>query len=53
MLLPMEQKGCRQKCKETCNLLLIDKIILREVRMKNLAVAWINYKKAYNMVPRS
>ena len=53
MLLPEEWKGCRQKCKGTGDLLFIDKIILREVKMrkKKLAVAWIDYKKAYDMVP--
>ena len=55
MLLPEEQKGCRRKCKGTGDLLFIDKMILREVRVrkKNLAVVRINYKKAYNMVPHS
>ena len=55
MTLPEEQMGCRQKCKETDDLLFIDKMILREVRMrkKNLAVPWIDYKKAYDMVLHS
>ena len=55
MLLPEEQKGCRRKSKRTDDLLFIDKMILREVRMrkKNLVVAWIGYKKAYDMVPHS
>ena len=53
MLLPEEQKGYRQKCKGTGDLLFIDKMILWEVRIrkKNLAVAWIDYKKAHDMVP--
>ena len=52
MLLPEEQKGCRRKCKRTSNLLFIDKMILHEERMrkKKLAVTWIDYKKAYDMV---
>ena len=35
--------------------MFIDKMILRQVRMrnKNLAVAWIDYKKAYDMAPHS
>ena len=55
MLLPEEQKGCRRKSKETDDLLFIDKMILREVpmRKKNLSVAWIDYKKAFDMVPHS
>ena len=40
---------------EEQDLLFINKMILKEVRMrkKNLAVAWIDYKKAYDMVPYS
>ena len=55
MLLPEDQKRCRRKCKGTGDLLFIDKMILREVRMrkKNLVVAWIDYKKAYDMVSHS
>ena len=55
MLLSEQQKGCRRKCKGTGDILFIDKMILQEVRMrkKNLAVAWIDYKKAYDMVPHS
>ena len=55
MLFPEEQKRCRRKCKGTGDLLLIDKTILRKVRMrkKNLGVTWIDYKKAYDMVPHS
>ena len=49
--MPEEQKGCRRKCKGTGDLLFIDKMILQEERMrkKNLAVAWIDYKKACDM----
>ena len=55
MLFLEEQKRCRRKWKETSDLLFIDKMILREVRMrkKTLAIAWIDYKKAYDMVPHS
>ena len=47
-----EQKGCRRKCKRASDLLFMDKMILHEERMrkKNLAVTWIDYKKAYDMV---
>ena len=46
--LPEEQKGCRRKCQGTEGLLFIDKMILREVksRKKNLAVAWIDFRKS-------
>ena len=52
--MPEEQKGCKLKCKGTGDLLFIDKMILWEVqtRKKNVAVAWIDYKKAYDMVPQ-
>ena len=54
-VLPEEQKGCRRKCRGTGDLLFIDKMILREVksRKKSLAVAWIDYRKAYDLVPHS
>ena len=50
-LLPEEQKGCR---KGSNDLLYIDRAVIKEVksRNKNLAMAWIDYKKAY-MVPHS
>ena len=55
MLLPQEPKGRIRRFKSTVDLLFIDNMILREMRMrkKNLAVAWIHYKKAYDMVPGS
>ena len=34
MLLPEEQKGCRQKFKEIGDLLFINKMILRKVRRR-------------------
>ena len=54
-ILPMEQKGCRRKSRGTKDQLLIDKMILNDCRKghKNLAMAWVDYKKAYDMVPRS
>ena len=54
-LLPDEQKGCRKQSRGTKDQLLIDKTILKESRRlkKNLAMAWIDYKKAYDMVPHS
>ena len=41
-----------RKSRETNDLLFIDKIIMREVKMRkqNLSMAWIDYKKAYDMV---
>ena len=53
--LPEEQKGCRKCSRGTNNLLYIDRAVIKEVksRNKNLAMAWIDYKKAYDIVPHS
>ena len=47
-----DQKGCREESKDQ---LLIDNVFLRNCRrtFKGLAMNWIDYKKAYNMVPNS
>ena len=52
-LLPEEKKWCRKGSSGTNNLLYIDRVVIKEVisRNKNLAMAWIDYKKAYDMVP--
>ena len=54
-LFPDEQKGCCKGSRGTAELLHIDQHILNEsmIRRKNLAIAWIDYKKAYDMVPHS
>ena len=54
-MLPKEQKGCRKRSRETNDLLYIDRAVIKEVRSrkKNLAMAWIDYKKTYDMVPHS
>ena len=54
-LFPDEQKRCRKRSRGTAELLYIDQHILNEskIRRKNLAMAWIDYKKAYDMVPQS
>ena len=54
-LLPEEQKGCRRKSRGTKDQLLIDKMVIKNCkrRMTNLCLAWIDYKKAYDMVPHS
>ena len=53
-LLPEEQKGCRKGSRGTNDLLYINSAVINEVksRNKNLAMAWIDYKKA-DMVPHS
>ena len=52
-LFPYEQKGCCKRFRGTAELLYIDQHILNESRTKrkNLVMAWIDYKKAYDMVP--
>ena len=52
-LLPEEQKECRKDSRGTNDLLYIDRAVIKEVnsRNKNLAMAWIDYKKVYDMVP--
>ena len=52
-LLSEGQQGCRKRSRETNDLLYIERAVIKEVkpRKKNLALAWIDYKKAYDMVP--
>ena len=46
-----EQKGCHKETRGTGELLYIDQYIPMESKMsqKNLANAWIDYRKAYDM----
>ena len=54
-VLPSEQKGCRKGSLGTKEQLLINKTVLRDRKMIHtyLAMAWMEYKKAYDMVPNS
>lgn len=53
-LLADEQKGCRKGSRGTKDQLLVDMAILKKYRrLTNLSMAWIDYKKAYDMVPHS
>lgn len=54
-ILPEEQKGCKRSSRGTKDQLLVDKTIPADCkkRHKNLTMAWIDYKKAYDMVPHS
>ena len=54
-LLPEELNRCRKGSRGTNDLLYIDRAVIKEVksRNKNLAMVWIDYKKAYDMVPHS
>ena len=54
-LLLWKQKGCRKGSRGIKDQLLIDKMIVKDCkrRLTSLAVAWIDYRKAYDMVPHS
>ena len=54
-LFPDEQIGCRKGSRGTAELHFIDQYILNESKTgrKNLAMAWIDNKKAYDMLPKS
>ena len=49
------QKGRRGRSRRANYLLYIGRAVIKEIvsRNKNLAIAWIDYKKSYDMVPRS
>ena len=53
-LFPEEQKRCRKESRDTGELLYIDQHILNEskTRLKSIAMAWIDNKKAYDMFPQ-
>ena len=48
-----QQKGCRRSCLGTKDQLLINKAIMDDCRKRSrqLSMAWIDYKKAYDNVP--
>ena len=55
-ILSEEQKGCRKGRRGTMAQLLIDKAILKDCRKRHTnhtQMAWIDYRKAYDMVPHS
>ena len=54
-LLPVEQKGCRRNSRKTKDQLLVDKMVLTDCKKGHtyLGMAWIDYKKAYDMIPHS
>ena len=54
-LLPKERKGCRRRSSGTKDQLLIDKSVIKNCKKRktNLNMAWINFRKAHNMVPYS
>ena len=50
-----EQKGCRRNTRGTKDPLLVDKAVLRDCKSRktNLAIGWIDYQKAYDLIPHS
>ena len=48
----ISQRGAKQKCSGTAENLLLDSIVLRDVklRQRNLSVVWIDMRKAYDSV---
>lgn len=54
-IFPCEQKGCKKKTKGCKDNLLINKLIVWQAKKqkKNLSMAWIDYKKAFDSVPHS
>ena len=52
-LLPEEQKGCRRQSRGTKDHLLVGKTVLKDCKERQtyLCMAWIDYKKAYDLVP--
>ena len=54
-LLPEEQKGCRRNSRGTEDQLFIDKTVMKNCRRRKvgLSMVWIDYQKAYDMVPHS
>ena len=54
-LIGKEQKGCRAEYKGTKDHLLLDKVILKDCKQRKngLAMGWIDYQKAYDLVSHS
>ena len=54
-LLPVEQRGFSTNSRRSKDQLLIDKMMLNDCKKRptNLGMAWIDYKKTYDMIPYS
>ena len=54
-ILPEEQRSCARNSYGRKDQLLINKMIIEECKKKkkNLSMAWIDYRKAYDSVPHS
>ena len=53
--MPEEQRGCARNSYGCKDQLLINKTIIedRKKKKKNLSMAWIDYRKAYDSIPHS
>ena len=51
-ILPEEKKGCKRKSRGSKDQILLGKAVLRNCKRRstNLAMAWIDYRKAYDMI---
>ena len=54
-ILPEEQKGCKRNSGGSKDQVLLDKALLRDCKRRStkLAMAWIDYRKTYDMIPHS
>ena len=54
-LFPIEQKGCKRGFYGCKGQLLINRMIIEDCKSKhrNLSIAWIEYRKAFDSVPHS
>jgi hypothetical protein len=54
-MIPSAQKGCIRNTRATKDQLLIDRAIVEDARkkQKNLSICWIDFQKAFDMVPHS
>ena len=54
-ILPEGQKGCKRGSRGTKDQLLTDKTVLKDCKKRhtNLSMAWLDYRKAYGLVPHS
>ena len=54
-LLLEERKGCKHASRGTKNQLLIDKAVIRNCKRRktNLNMAWVCFRKAYDMIPHT
>lgn len=54
-ILEEEQKGCKKNSRGTHDSLFIDRMVMREAKLnqRNLAVACLDYRKPYDLVPHS